>query len=119
MPSSHRPDRLSAMRRDVTARLQLTISEPALMALQIAVAGGATSERLTLKLDDAVLDPPRELDAGHGGRTHVLHCAPGELVVEDVAQGEGRQEIPAAPPSQEVDRPIPPPPRPDCPAGRP
>ncbi|GAA4706852.1 transglutaminase family protein [Pseudonocardia yuanmonensis] len=92
------------MRRDVTARLQLTVSEPALMALQIAVAGGASSERLTLTLDDTVLDPPRELDAGHGGRTHVLECAPGELVVEYVAAVEGRQEFPAAPLAEEMDR---------------
>ena len=74
------------------------------MALQIAVAGGASSERLTLTLDDTVLDLPRELDAGYGGRTHVLDCGPGELVVEYVAQVEGRQDPPCAPVPEEMDR---------------
>jgi transglutaminase-like putative cysteine protease len=92
------------VRRDVTARLQLTLSEPSLVALQLTVAGGATAERLTLTLDDTTLDPPRELDAGHGGRTHVLDCAPGELVVEYVARVEGRQEAPPVRLSDEMDR---------------
>jgi len=89
------------MRRDVSARLALTVSEPALLALQVAVAERATSERLVLTLDERPLDPPRVLDGGHGGRTHVLECEPGALVVEYVAQVDGVLSVPGA---DEMDR---------------
>jgi len=92
------------MRRDVTARLQLSVTEPALFALQIAVAQGATAERLTLTLDDTVLDGPPEFDAGYGGRTQLLECAPGSLVIEYVAQVDGRRAVPAPPSSAEMDQ---------------
>ncbi|WP_181783563.1 transglutaminase-like domain-containing protein [Pseudonocardia pini] len=92
------------MRRDVTARLHLTVTDPALLVLQIAVAGAATSERLTLTLDDVVLDPPTELDAGYGGRSHALECPQGDLVIEYVAQVDGRRETPAPPLPDEIDR---------------
>jgi transglutaminase-like putative cysteine protease len=99
------------MRRDVSARLQLSVSEPALCALQIAVAvpmvgvSGSPSEesdeRLTLALDGAELPAPTELVDALGNRTHLFDCAPGALVVDYTARVECEVPRPA---SGELDR---------------
>lgn len=81
------------MRRDVSAHLQLTVSEPALFALQIAVAGEA-DERLSLTLDGAELPAPAELTDAHGSRTHLFDCPPGNLVVDYTARVDGRLPTP-------------------------
>lgn len=93
------------MRRDVRARLELTVTEPALLSLQIAVAGPTTAEELVLTLDGSPLPTPREIDGGYGGRVHMIEeCAPGALVVEYAASVEGTYPVPAPPGSEEHDR---------------
>lgn len=83
----------------------MSVTEPALLSLQIAVAGPTTSEELVLTLDGAPLPAPREIDGGYGGRVHVLEeCAPGALVVDYAASVEGTYPVPAPPGSEEHDR---------------
>ena len=67
------------MRRTVTAHLQVDVTERALLALQVAVAGPAPDERLTLTCDGTPV-PFREIDGGHGGRVHTLDAPVGHLV---------------------------------------
>lgn len=83
------------MRRDLSARLQLTVSEQALFALQIAVVGGA-DERLALTLDGAALPAPTELTDELGNRTHLFDCPPGDLTVDYAARLDGRREVPGS-----------------------
>jgi hypothetical protein len=83
----------------------LTVTEPALLSLQIAVAGPTTAEELVLTLDGSTLPTPREIDGGYGGRVHIIkECAPGALVVGYAASVEGTYPIPAPPGSEEHDR---------------
>jgi transglutaminase-like putative cysteine protease len=86
---------MPVMRRDLSARLQLTVSEPALFALQIAVAGGA-DDRLTLTLDGSELPAPTELTDALGNRTQMFDCTPGVLVVDYTARVDGRREAPTS-----------------------
>ena len=83
----------------------MTVTEPALLSLQIAVAGPTTAEELVLTLDGSTLPTPREIDGGYGGRVHIIkECAPGALVVGYAASVEGTYPIPAPPGSEEHDR---------------
>jgi len=79
----------------VNARLELTVTDPSLLALQVAVAFGAAEERLTVTLDGHPPESVREIDAGDGARTHLVECGPGALLVEYAARVDGRQPIPA------------------------
>ena len=54
------------MHRTVTAHLEVDVVEPALLALQIAVAGPAPDERLTVTRDGEPV-PFREIDGGPWG----------------------------------------------------
>ena len=65
------------MQRTVTAHLAADVGDPALLALQIAVAGPQPDELLTV-MSDGVPVTVREIDGGHGGRVQVLNSpAPG------------------------------------------
>jgi transglutaminase-like putative cysteine protease len=77
------------MRRQVNTHLELDVTEPALLALQIAVAGPAADEKLTATLDGAPVEP-REVAALHGGRMHALDAERGHLVIDYSADVDGR-----------------------------
>jgi transglutaminase-like putative cysteine protease len=80
------------MRRDVTSRLVLEVTEPATLALAVAVASGQdVDEVLDVRLDGTPVQP-RELADGHGTRLHVLDAGRGELVVDYRATVRGRVE---------------------------
>ena len=81
------------MRRQVTAHLELDVTEPALLALQIAVATPAADEKLIATLDGAPVEP-REVAALHGGRMHVLDADRGRLVIDYSADVDGRLPTP-------------------------
>jgi transglutaminase-like putative cysteine protease len=81
------------MRRQVTAYLELNVTEPALLAFQIAVATPHAEERLSCKRDGAD-EPLREVAAPHGGRMHVLDAQPGQLVIDYAAEVDGEVPVP-------------------------
>jgi transglutaminase-like putative cysteine protease len=83
------------MRRQVTAHLELEVTEPALLALQIAVATPAADEHLVATRDGEPVTT-RELAAPHHGRVHVLTPAIGHLVVDYSADVDGRLATPEA-----------------------
>ncbi|MBT0992753.1 transglutaminase family protein [Cellulomonas sp. DKR-3] len=88
------------MRRDVTSRLVLEVTEPATLALAVAVARGQDADEvLDVRLDGAPV-VPRELADADGTRLHVLDAGPGELVVDYRATVHGRAE---PRPADEVD----------------
>jgi len=70
------------MKRDVTSRIVLQVTEAADLVFAIAVASAyAPTESLTATLDGMPVEV-RELSDVHGGRLHRLTAEPGELVVE-------------------------------------
>jgi transglutaminase-like putative cysteine protease len=81
------------MQRTVSAHLELTVSEPALLALQVAVATGGARETF-----DAVGDhgpvAVREVPAPVDGRVHVIDATPGRLVIDYRATVDGALEPP-------------------------
>ena len=81
------------MRRTVTAHLAVDVTEPALLALQVAVAGPAPAEQLSVTSDGSPV-VVREIDGGHGGRVHVLDAPTGLLVIDYTATAEGSREVP-------------------------
>jgi len=83
------------MRRQVTVHLELEVTEPALLVLQIAVATPAAAEQLIATRDGAP-EERREVAAPHGGRMHVLDAQPGHLVIDYSAQVDGRLADPEA-----------------------
>ncbi|MEJ7764471.1 MAG: transglutaminase family protein [Acidimicrobiales bacterium] len=85
----------------VSSELGFTVEEPAVIALQVAVAGtpGRTIEdHLVATLDGRPLEV-RELAVPHGGRIHQLEARPGRLEVTYRATASG----PAAGPAQAGD----------------
>jgi transglutaminase-like putative cysteine protease len=82
------------MRRQVTAHLVLEVTEPALLALQIAVAAPDADEQLTVTLDGAA-ERAREVASPHGGRVHLLEAGTGELVIDYSASVEGKLPSPS------------------------
>jgi len=70
------------MKRDVTSRIVLHVTENADLVFAIAVASShaATAESITATLDGAPVDL-REIPDTHGGRLHRLTAGPGELIV--------------------------------------
>jgi transglutaminase-like putative cysteine protease len=87
------PARIAGMRRQVSANLQLDVTAPALLALQVAVATRPAQERLTVCAGSELV-PVRELAAPHGGRTHVVDAPPSQLVVDYSATVEGELPVP-------------------------
>ena len=81
------------MQRTVTAHLAADVGDPALLALQIAVAGPQPDELLTV-MSDGVPVTVREIDGGHGGRVHVLNSPAGHLVIDYTATVTGRRDVP-------------------------
>ena len=88
------------MRREVSARLQLTVTEPALLALQIAVAAAPEQEVLAVSRDGDLI-PHRELAAPHGGRMHVIDAPVGSMSIDYSATVDGEVPNPAG---DELDR---------------
>ena len=81
------------MHRTVTARLEVDVAEPALLALQVAVAGPVPDERFTITSDGEPV-PFREIDGGHGGRVHVCDAPTGHLVIDYHARVEALRDVP-------------------------
>ncbi len=88
------------MRRQVSAQLQLSVTEPALLALQIAVASGPEQEQLAVTRDGELL-PHRELATSHGGRLQVIEAPVGTMSIDYSATVEGEVPCPAG---DELDR---------------
>jgi transglutaminase-like putative cysteine protease len=81
------------MRRTVTAHLAADVDDPALLALQIAVAGPQATEELVVTSDGKRV-AVREIDGGHGGRVHALDIPSGRLVIDYIATVHGSREVP-------------------------
>ena len=81
------------MRRTVTAHLAADVDDPALLALQIAVAGPPATEELVVTSDGKPV-AVREIDGGHGGRVHALDIPSGRLVIDYIATVHGSREGP-------------------------
>lgn len=88
------------MRRQVSAHLQLDVTEPALLALQITAATRPEEERLTVGRDGEPV-AFREIDAPHGGRLQVIDAPVGTLLIDYSATVEGEVPTPAG---NELDR---------------
>lgn len=84
---------IGAVRRQVSANVQLDVTAPALLAFQLAVAGRPVQERLTMCAGSDLL-PVREVPAPHGGRVHVVDAPESQLVVDYSATVEGRLPVP-------------------------
>ncbi len=88
------------MQRDVSARVVLSITEPATVVFSVAAASGygpTSSERLATSLDGVAIERSEVHDL-HGTRLHQLDVAVGELWLEYGASIEGRVEpVPADP----------------------
>jgi transglutaminase-like putative cysteine protease len=81
------------MRRQVSANLQLDVTAPAFLALQVAVAARPTQERLTVCAGSELV-PVREVAAPHGGRVHVIDAPAAQLVIDYSATVEGEVAVP-------------------------
>lgn len=75
-------------RRQVTAFLELDVTEPALLAFQVAVASTSADEKLSITRDGTPV-PWREVAAPHDGRLHVLDAQVGRTVLEYAATVDG------------------------------
>jgi transglutaminase-like putative cysteine protease len=83
---------MSAMVRHVESHLVLNVREPALLALEVAVADATPAtldETLKISLDGVELTP-FELAASVGGRVHQLNVQPGRLLIDYNALVTGR-----------------------------
>src|SRR3954468_16370669 len=92
-PPTIREDEDTPMRRTVTAHLAADVDDPALLALQIAVAGPPATEELVVTSDGKPV-AVREIDGGHGGRVHALGIPSGRLVIDYIATVHGSREVP-------------------------
>lgn len=79
------------MKRDVSARLVLSVAEPASVVLAVAVAADhrPATESLSVTQAGGALDAAEILDL-HGTRLHRVEAAAGEVLVEYSASIEGR-----------------------------
>ena len=82
------------MRRQVSAQLHLSVTEPALLALQIAVAARPEQEQLAVTLDGNLV-PHHELATPHGGRMQVIDASVGLMLIDYSATVEGTVPSPA------------------------
>ncbi|WP_226369890.1 transglutaminase-like domain-containing protein [Pseudonocardia oceani] len=80
-------------RRHVTAFLELDVTEPALLAFQVAAATRPAEERLSITCDGEAV-PFREVAAPHEGRLHVIDAQVGRTVLEYSATVEGALPAP-------------------------
>lgn len=83
------------MHRNVSVRLEVAVTKPALLALQIAVATLEGRDRLSVSVDGAAI-PFREVAAPHDGRMHVIEAPRGDLVIDYEADVAGRMPSPPA-----------------------
>lgn len=93
------------MRRTVSARLEIDVTEPAELVLAVAVAerDGGLDENFTIMSDDVALpaDAVELVPGGDGTRLHRIHAPVGRLVVRYHAVVDGRT---AASPVTDADR---------------
>ena len=90
------------MRRDVSARLELDVIDPARLYLQVAppvsgfgsVADRRLSEELDVRLGETQV-PVREIEAAHLGRVHVVELDRGRVVIDYAASITGRDHPPS------------------------
>lgn len=87
------------MRRTVTSQLELDVTVPATLALEIAVADRAAIERLAVTADGRPVEV-REHATASGTRLHVVQAPVGRVLVTYSATLEGRS---APAPVDEVD----------------
>jgi transglutaminase-like putative cysteine protease len=76
------------MQRTVTTHLAADVADPALLALQVAVAGPQPDELLTV-MSDGVPVAVREIDG-----VHVLDTPAGNVVIDYTATVDGRRDVP-------------------------
>jgi len=88
------------MRRQVSAHLQLDVTEPALLALQITAVTRPEQEQFTVDRGGDLL-PFRELTTPHGGRMQVIDAPVGTLMIDYSVTVEGEVPTPAG---YELDR---------------
>ncbi|MBN9099421.1 MULTISPECIES: transglutaminase family protein [unclassified Pseudonocardia] len=88
------------MRRQVSSHLQLDVTEPALLALQITAATRAEPEQLTVERDGEPV-PFREVATPHGGRLQIIDAPVGTVLVNYSATVDGEVPTPAG---DELDR---------------
>src|SRR5690349_423510 len=82
------------MRREVGASLQVSVTAPTVVDLQVAIAsqpGLRVKESLSVKLDGAPVSV-REIAGAHGTRIHSAGIGIGDLRVEYAATIEGRAQ---------------------------
>ncbi|MFH8250605.1 transglutaminase family protein [Microbacterium sp. B2969] len=78
------------MKRDVSARIVLNVTEPADLVFAISAAAEYDAEqRFTATLDGAAIEP-RELADAHGTGLHRIEAGTGQLVVEYAASIAGQ-----------------------------
>ena len=82
------------MQRSVSSHIALTVSKPATLALEIAVAqsyldAGAASENFTVTVDGRTV-AARELLTQHGTRVHVIDAPVGPVTIDYDARIDGR-----------------------------
>jgi len=82
------------MQRSVSAELTLTVVYRARLAFMVAVAGGATRERLHLTVNEAPVEAAELTDAG-GSRIHVVEAGPGTVSLSYAATVDGHHPSPA------------------------
>jgi transglutaminase-like putative cysteine protease len=86
------------VRRDVSARLALTVQGPASLLFSVAVASsGLTDERLTVRVDGAKVRP-EELTDHYGSRLHQTTCSAARVELDYAATVSGRSEAAGASP---------------------
>ena len=88
------------MKRDVSARLVLSVSEPATLVFSVAIAAAYRPgwEELRITLDGTAVEATEVLDL-NGTRLHRVEAGTGEVVLEYAATVEGRTEFPMADPA--------------------
>jgi transglutaminase-like putative cysteine protease len=81
------------MHRQVTTHLEIDVTEPALLALQFAVATPDAVEQLTVTSDGAP-ESLREVATPHGGRMHLIDARTGLLMIDYAAAVDGTVPMP-------------------------
>jgi transglutaminase-like putative cysteine protease len=87
------------MLRTVSADMALSIADPARLAFMVAVAGGASAERLELTSNGAPVTATELTDAA-GSRIHLVDAEPGSFSLSYAATVDGRR---APAPVRELD----------------
>jgi transglutaminase-like putative cysteine protease len=87
------------MQRHVSVQMEVAVTQPAMLALQIAVATAQGSDRLIVTVDGRE-QPVRELASLYGGRVHVIDAPVGDMSIDYEADVPGEVLVP---PSNEID----------------